>query len=52
MLVLAIAGVVALWRDRGGRHRAEAGVIAAVALVYFVCNAGYWLPLGGSPGPR
>jgi hypothetical protein len=53
VLVLAIAGVVALWRDRGGRHRAEAGVIAAVALAYFVYNAGYWLPLGGgSPGPR
>jgi hypothetical protein len=53
VLVLAIAGIVALWRDRGGRHRAEAGVIAAVALAYFVYNAGYWLPLGGgSPGPR
>ncbi len=26
---------------------------AAIALVYFVYNAGYWLPLGGgSPGPR
>ena len=51
VLVLAIAGVVALRRD--GRHRAEAAVIAAIALVYFVYNAGYWLPLGGgSPGPR
>jgi len=53
VLVLAIAGVVALWRDRSGGHRAEAVVIAAVALAYFVYNAGYWLPLGGgSPGPR
>ena len=53
MLVLAIAGVVVLARDRGGRHRAEAGVIIAIALAYFVYNAGYWLPLGGgSPGPR
>ena len=51
VLVLAIAGVAALRRD--GRHRAEATVIAAVALAYFVYNAGYWLPLGGgSPGPR
>ena len=51
VLVLAIAGVVALRRD--GRHRAEATVIAAIALTYFVYNAGYWLPLGGgSPGPR
>lgn len=53
VLVLAAAGVVALARDRGGRHRAEALVVAAIALAYFVYNAGYWLPLGGgSPGPR
>ncbi|MDP1849695.1 MAG: hypothetical protein Q8K79_18050 [Solirubrobacteraceae bacterium] len=51
VLVLAVAGVVALRRD--GRHRAEATVIAAIALAHFVYNAGYWLPLGGgSPGPR
>jgi len=51
VLVVAIAGVVALRRD--GRHRAEANVIIAIALAYFVYNAGYWLPLGGgSPGPR
>ena len=53
VLVLALAGVVALWRDRGGAHRAEAALIAAIAIAYFVYNAGYWLPLGGgSPGPR
>ena len=53
VLVLAIAGVVELWRDGSRRHRAEAGVIGAVVLAYFVYNAGYWLPLGGgSPGPR
>ena len=51
VLVMAIAGVVALHRER--RHRAEANVIIAIALAYFVYNAGYWLPLGGgSPGPR
>ena len=28
-------------------------MIAAIAIVYFVYNAGYWLPMGGStPGPR
>ena len=34
-------------------HRAEANVIAAVAALYFLYNAGYWQPLGGgTPGPR
>jgi len=48
--VLAIVGVVMI--HRCGR-RAEARVIAAVALAYLVYNAGYWLPMGGgSPGPR
>ena len=51
ILVLAIAGVALMRRD--GRHRAEANTIVAIALAYFVYNAGYWLPLGGgSPGPR
>jgi hypothetical protein len=53
VLVLAIAGVVVLWRERDRHQRAEAGVIGAVMLAYLVYNAGYWLPLGGgSPGPR
>ena len=51
VLVLAAAGVIAL--RRSGRHRAEANVIVAIVLAYFIYNAGYWLPLGGgSPGPR
>jgi len=51
VLVLAIAGVVVLRRE--ARHRAEATTIAAIAVAYFVYNAGYWLPFGGgSPGPR
>jgi hypothetical protein len=34
-------------------HRAEANTILAVAAVYFLYNAGYWLPFGGgTPGPR
>ncbi len=50
VLVMAIAGVVVMYR--AGR-RAEAGTIGAVALAYLVYNAGYWLPMGGgSPGPR
>lgn len=50
VLVMAIAGVVALHRSG---HRAESRTIAAVALAYLVYNAGYWLPFGGgSPGPR
>ncbi|HWI08258.1 MAG TPA: hypothetical protein VNT54_12185 [Solirubrobacteraceae bacterium] len=53
VLVLAIAGIVALRRERGGRHRAEAMVVIAIALSYLLYNAGYWLPMGGgSPGPR
>ena len=50
VLVVAIAGVVAM--HRAGR-RAEARTIGAVAIAYLVYNAGYWLPMGGgSPGPR
>jgi hypothetical protein len=53
VLAMAIAGVVALRRHRGGRHRAEATTIIAIAVAYLLYNAGYWLPLGGgSPGPR
>ena len=50
IVVMAIAGVV-LMRRRG--HRAEANVIGAVAIAYFIYNAGYWQPFGGgTPGPR
>jgi hypothetical protein len=50
IVVMAIAGAIAM---RRGPHRAEANVILAVAAVYFVYNAGYWLPYGGgTPGPR
>ncbi len=49
VIAVAIAGVVLLRR----RRRAEGNVIAAVAIVFFLYNAGYWLPFGGgSPGPR
>ncbi len=49
VIAMAVLGVVLLRR----RHRAEGNVIAAVALVYFLYNCGYWLAFGGgSPGPR
>jgi hypothetical protein len=50
VLVMAVVGVVLMGR-RG--HKAEAAVIGAVGIGYFLYNAGYWLPFGGgSPGPR
>src|SRR5919108_287104 len=50
VLAMAVVGVVLMGR-RG--HRAEAAVIGAVGIGYFIYNAGYWLPFGGgSPGPR
>ena len=50
VLVMAVVGV-AMMRKRG--RAPEAAVIGAVAITYFVYNAGYWLPFGGgSPGPR
>jgi hypothetical protein len=50
VVAMGVAGALAM-RRRG--DRAEANVILAVAAVYFLYNAGYWLPLGGgSPGPR
>jgi hypothetical protein len=50
VLVMGVVGAVAM---RKRSHRAEANVIAAVAALYFLYNAGYWQPLGGgTPGPR
>ena len=50
VLVVAVVGALTL-RKRG--RAAEAAVIGAVAITYFVYDAGYWLPFGGgSPGPR
>jgi len=49
VLVVAAAGLVLLAR----RHRAEAIVVAAIALAFVVYTMGYFLPNGGtSPGPR
>jgi hypothetical protein len=50
VLVMGIVGTVLLYR-RG--RRAEAIVIAAIALVFVAYNSGYYLPYGGQvPGPR
>src|SRR5262249_56620406 len=50
IIVIGVVGRV-LMRRRG--NRAEVTTIAAIAIVYFLYNAGYWLPFGGgTPGPR
>lgn len=50
---VVLLGVVGAWLLRRGERRAEANVILAVAAVFFLYNAGYWLPFGGgTPGPR
>jgi hypothetical protein len=50
--VLAVA-VVGAWLMRQGRWRAEANVVLAVTVVFFLYNSGYWLPFGGgTPGAR
>ena len=47
--VLAM-GVVGAVMMRGRGRRAEAAVIGAVGISYFLYNAGYWLPFGGVAG--
>lgn len=50
VLVMGVVGAL-IMRSRG--RRAEAAVIGAVTVLYFLYNAGYWQPLGGgTPGPR
>lgn len=50
---VVLLGVAGAWMLRRSEHRAEANVILAVAGVFFIYNAGYWLPFGGgTPGPR
>jgi hypothetical protein len=49
VLLIATAGLVQLWH----RQRLEAGAAGAIAFVFLVYTAGYFLPNGGlSPGPR
>jgi hypothetical protein len=50
ILVLAVAGLVLLWRRGFGR---EATVCAIVAIAFGIITTGYFQPYGGeSPGPR
>jgi hypothetical protein len=50
IVVMSVVGVLIM---RRAGHRSEANTILAVAAVYFIYNAGYWLPFGGgTPGPR
>ena len=50
IVIMGLLGTVLMWR-RG--RRAEASVVGAIVVAYFVYDAGYWLPMGGgSPGPR
>jgi hypothetical protein len=50
IVLVSVVGVLIM---RRAGHRAEANTILAVAAVYFIYNAGYWLPFGGgTPGPR
>jgi hypothetical protein len=49
IVIACVYGLVLLAR----RHRAEALLCAAVAIVFFVVDSGYFAPYGGlSPGPR
>jgi hypothetical protein len=51
VIAMAVVGVFLMHRRKG--RVTEARVIGAVAAVYFVYNAGYWLTFGGgTPGPR
>ena len=49
VLAIAVAGLVRFWR----RQRLEAAVAGAIAALFLLYTAGYFLPNGGlSPGPR
>jgi hypothetical protein len=48
VLVAAAWGLVVL----GRRYRAEAVLCAGVTIAFVILNIGYFLPYGGSPGPR
>ncbi|HUK45805.1 MAG TPA: hypothetical protein VLV28_10965 [Gaiellaceae bacterium] len=48
VLAAAAWGLVLLGRE----HRREAIACAVVTVLFVIANAGYFLPYGGSPGPR
>ena len=48
VIVAAAWGLGQLWRA----HRYEVAACAAVIAIFVLLNCGYFLPYGGSPGPR
>ncbi len=48
VIVAAVWGLAHLWRT----HRDEVAACAAVIVIFVLLNCGYFLPYGGSPGPR
>jgi hypothetical protein len=48
VVVAAAWGLGLLWRT----HRAEVWACVAVIAIFVLLNVGYFLPYGGSPGPR
>ncbi len=48
VLVAAGWGLALLWRT----HRAEISACIAVIAIFIFLNSGYFLPYGGTPGPR
>jgi hypothetical protein len=53
LIPVVVMGFVGTWLLHRRGRRAEALVITAVVVGYFLYDTGYWLPMGGgSPGPR
>jgi hypothetical protein len=48
VLVVAAWGLSLLWRS----YRAEVAACIAVIAIFVILNCGYFLPYGGTPGPR
>ena len=48
VVAAAAWGLALLWRER----RAEVAVCVSVLAIFLLLNCGYFLPYGGSPGPR
>jgi len=50
---VVLAGLYGVWLMRKKGQRAEANVVIAIVALFFIYDAGYWLPFGGgTPGPR
>ena len=50
---VVLVGLYGVWMMRKNGSRAEANTIIAIVALFFIYDAGYWLPFGGgTPGPR